>query len=124
MNDPVFHGGDIFLSWIITGETRPYSAPMGTFKAISPKRPFFVGGPGAWEAVLRVSNIDLNAADSVSGGQFWRITPMVNWHMNDQARLELSYGIGFLDRFGVRSTTEFFQARLQIQFTKLSVAED
>jgi phosphate-selective porin OprO/OprP len=124
MNNPVFHGGDIFLSWIITGETRPYSAPMGTFKAISPKRPFFQGGPGAWEAVLRVSNIDLNAADSVSGGQFWRITPMVNWHMNDQARLELSYGIGFLDRFGVRSTTEFFQARIQLQFTKLSVAED
>lgn len=124
MHDPVFHGGDVFVSWVITGENRAYSAPMGTFRAISPKRPFFEGGPGAWEAVLRVSNIDLNASDSLSGGQFWRITPMVNWHMNDQARLELSYGIGFLDRFGVRSTTEFFQARLQLQFTKLSVAED
>jgi len=122
-NDPVFHGGDIFVSWIITGETRPYTAPMGTFKAVSPRRPVFQGGPGAWEAVLRVSNIDLNT-DSLSGGQFWRITPMVNWHLNDQARLELSYGLGFLDRFGVRSTTEFFQARVQLQFTKLSAVSD
>jgi len=121
--DPVFHGGDAFFSWIITGETRPYVAPLGTFRAISPARPVWKGGPGAWEAVLRVSYIDLDT-DSLSGGKMWRVTPMVNWHLNDQARLELSYGISGLDRFGGHSTTEFFQARLQLQFTKLSVATD
>ena len=31
---------------------------------------------------------------------------------------------GGLDRFGGHSRTEFFQARLQLQFTKLSVATD
>jgi phosphate-selective porin OprO/OprP len=123
VGNPVFHGGDAFFSWIVTGETRPYTAPLGTFRAISPARPVFKGGPGAWEAVLRVSYIDLDT-DSLSGGKLWRVTPMVNWHLNDQARLELTYGISGLDRFGGHSTTEFFQARLQLQFTKLSVATD
>jgi phosphate-selective porin OprO and OprP len=122
-NDPIFHGGDMMVSWIVTGETRPYAAPVGTFRAVSPARPVFKGGPGAFEAVLRVSYIDLDS-DSLSGGKFWRITPMVNWHLNDQARLEVSYGIGGLNRFGGHSRTEFFQARLQLQFTKLSVATD
>jgi phosphate-selective porin OprO and OprP len=123
MGDPAFHGGDVSVSWIITGETRPYAAPLGTFRAVSPARPVFKGGPGAWEAVLRLSYIDLDA-DSLRGGKMWRVTPMVNWHLNDRARLELSYGVAGLDRFGIRGTTEFFQARLQLQFTKLSVATD
>ena len=121
--DPFFHGGDAMVSWIVTGETRPYAAPAGTFRAVSPARPVFKGGPGAIEAVLRVSYIDLDS-DNLNGGKFWRVTPMVNWHLNDQARLEVSYGIGGLDRFGGHSRTEFFQARLQLQFTKLSVATD
>ena len=120
--DPVFHGGDIFVSWLVTGETRRYAAPMGTFKAISPSRPVWQGGPGAWEAVLRFSYIDLDS-DSLRGGKLWRVTPMVNWHLNDQARLEMSYGVGGLDRFGIRGVTEFFQMRLQLQFTKLSVGD-
>ena len=122
-HDPFFQGGAAFVSWIVTGETRPYSAPAGTFSAISPKRPVFKGGPGAFEAVLNVSYIDLDS-DSLSGGKFWRVTPMVNWYLNTQARLEFSYGLGGLDRFGGHSRTEFFQARLQLQFTKLSVATD
>jgi phosphate-selective porin OprO and OprP len=121
--DPMFHGGDVFVSWIVTGETRPYTAPLGTFKAVSPARPVFKGGHGAIEAVLRVSYSDLET-DSLSGGRFWRVTPMVNWHLSDQARLAVSYGVGGLDRFGGHSITEFFQARVQLQFTKLSVATD
>ena len=31
-------------------------------------------------------------------------------------RLELAYGVGQLDRFGVVGTTQFFQSRLQFQF--------
>ena len=120
--NPRFHGGDVFVSWIATGETRPYVAPLGTFRAVSPARPVFKGGPGAVEAVVRVSYIDLTS-DSLSGGRFWRVTPMVNWHLSDQARLEFSYGISSLDRFGVRSTTEFFQARCQLQFTKLAATD-
>jgi hypothetical protein len=31
-------------------------------------------------------------------------------------RLELSYGVGQLDRFGTTGTTQFFQSRFQFQF--------
>ena len=46
----------------------------------------------------------------------WRITPMINWHMTDNARLELVYGYGKLDRFDLNGATQFFQTRLQLEF--------
>lgn len=114
-SNPVFNGGEIAASWIITGETRRYEVPGSYFKAVVPARSVFDGGPGAWEAVLRFSKSDLNSA-LVAGGTFWRITPMVNWHLSNNVRLEVAYGYGVLDRFGVRGGTQFFQSRLQTQY--------
>lgn len=112
--DPLFHGGEIFAAWLLTGETRPYSARGALFQAVSPARTVFEGGPGAWEFVLRYSYADLNE-ESIRGGRFRRITPMVNWHLSDHVRLEFAYGYGVLDRFGLQGTTQFFQTRLQLQ---------
>ncbi|HZL85975.1 MAG TPA: porin [Candidatus Krumholzibacteria bacterium] len=111
--DPVFQGGDVVATWILTGETRAYNTVGGFFKSVSPARTLFEGGPGAVEAVLRFSYIDLDGG-SLRGGKFWRLTPMVNWHMSDHVRLELTYGYGKLDRFDVRGGTHFFQSRLQL----------
>jgi phosphate-selective porin OprO/OprP len=113
--DPLFHGGDAVVSWLITGETRKYNTAGGYFLAVSPRRTVFEGGPGAWEAVVRLSYIDLDDGP-VRGGRFWRLTPMVNWYLSDNLRLELAYGVGQLDRSGVLGTTQFFQSRLQFQF--------
>ncbi len=110
--DPDFHGGDVFAAYILTGETRPYNARGGFFSAVSPARPVFDGGWGAWELVLRYSYTDLDSGP-IRGGKFWRITPMVNWHLTDNVRLELSYGYGRLDRFGLEGDTQFFQTRIQ-----------
>lgn len=112
--DPLFHGGEIFAAWLLTGETRPYSARGALFQAVSPARTVFEGGPGAWELVLRYSYADLNEAE-IRGGRFRRITPMVNWYLSDHVRLELAYGYGVLDRFGLQGSTHFFQTRLQLQ---------
>jgi phosphate-selective porin OprO/OprP len=113
--DPVFHGGDAVVSWLITGETRKYNTAGGYFLAVSPKRTVLQGGPGAWEALVRLSFIDLDDGP-IHGGRFWRLTPMVNWYLTDHMRLEAAYGVGQLDRFGVIGTTQFFQTRLQFQF--------
>jgi phosphate-selective porin OprO/OprP len=113
--DPVFHGGDAVASWLITGETRKYNKTGGYFVAVSPKRTVFEGGPGAFEALLRLSYVDLDDGP-IHGGRFWRLTPMVNWYLSDHLRLELAYGVGQLDRFGTTGTTQFFQSRLQFQF--------
>lgn len=113
--NPLFHGGDIFAAWLISGETRAYNMVGGYFKAVSPAKTVFNGGPGAWEAVLRFSYIDLDSG-TLRGGKFWRLTPMVNWHLSDHVRLELAYGYGTLERFDRTGATQFFQSRIQMQF--------
>ncbi|HET9765775.1 MAG TPA: porin [Thermoanaerobaculia bacterium] len=113
--DSLFHGGEVVVSWNITGETRGYNTRGGFFKAVSPEQTVFEGGPGAWEAVLRLSYIDLDD-EGIQGGKFWRITPMMNWHLSDNARLEFAYGYGTLDRFDLEGGTHFFQSRIQLQF--------
>lgn len=112
--NPLFHGGDVFVSWMATGEIRSYNTAGGYFNGISPARPVFGGGPGAWEFVARFSYIDLNGG-TLRGGKFWRITPMVNWHLSDNVRLEMVYGVGSLNRFELQGRTQFFQTRLQLQ---------
>ena len=114
-HDPFFHGGEVVATWLITGETRTYNTVGGFFRAVSPARPVFQGGPGAWELVFRVSNIDLDSRN-LRGGRFQRLTPMVNWYLSDNVRLEIAYGYGRLERFDVTGHTQFFQSRLQLQF--------
>jgi phosphate-selective porin OprO/OprP len=111
---PLFHGGDVVVSWMASGETRRYNAPGAFFEGISPARPVFEGGPGGWELVVRFSYIDLDDG-ALRGGKFWRLTPMVNWHLSDNVRLELTYGYGSLERFDLVGKTQFFQTRLQLQ---------
>ena len=112
--DPFFHGGEVVVTYLLTGETRAYNTRGGFFNQVSPAKSVFRGGPGAWEAVLRASYIDLDGG-TLRGGRFWRITPMVNWHLSDRLRLEFTYGYGKLDRFDLRGATHFFQSRVQLQ---------
>jgi phosphate-selective porin OprO/OprP len=113
--DPIFNGGDVVVTWLPTGEVRSYNTRGGFFNQVSPTRPVFQGGPGAWELVGRFSYANLNDKQ-VQGGIFWRFTPMVNWYLSDNVRLEFSYGYGSLDRFNLIGKTQFFQTRIQLQF--------
>jgi phosphate-selective porin OprO/OprP len=117
--NPFLHGGDVVATWLVTGETRAYETPGGIFDEITPKRSLFRGGLGAWEPVLRFSYINV-ATDSLSGGRFWRVTPMVNWYMSKDARFEFSYGYGNLNRFATVGSSEFFQLRLQLKVSKFA----
>jgi phosphate-selective porin OprO/OprP len=73
----------------------------------------FEGGPGAWEAVLHLSFLDLDSGN-FKGGKMWRLTPMVNWHLSDNIRWEFIYGYAELDRFDFDGHTQFLQSRLQL----------
>lgn len=112
--NPLFKGGDWVATYLITGETRVYDTAGGFFREIVPKRPVFNGGPGAWELLLRYSQINLDSGP-IQGGQFKRITPGVNWYLTDSVRFEFEYGYGHLDRFNLSGNTQFFQARIQLQ---------
>ena len=109
--DPVFHGGNISAAWLITGETRGYNKVSGYFNAVSPRRTVFEGGPGAWEASLNFSYIDLDDG-TLRGGKMWRVTPAILWHLMDYMRIQAEYGYGRLDRFDLKGNTQFVQIRL------------
>jgi phosphate-selective porin OprO/OprP len=111
--NPTFVGGDVVASYIITGESRPYNTATAIFGFVPVTKSVFKGGPGAWEVLLRYSTLDLNGG-TIQGGKFTRITPMVNWYLSKDVRLELAYGYGVLDRFGMKGVTQFFQARIQL----------
>ncbi|HET8692271.1 MAG TPA: porin [Steroidobacteraceae bacterium] len=112
--DPFFHGGEVVVTWLTGGQRRPYNAKTGVFGGIVPQTSIFEGGRGTWEFVARLSYTDLDDG-AIQGGKFWRFTPMVNWHMSPNVRLELVYGYGELDRFGVKGGSQFFQTRIQLQ---------
>jgi len=114
VGSPWFWGGNIVMAWLPTGEVRRYNLVGNYFRGILPTRTVVQGGPGAWELVLTLSYTDLTDK-SINGGRFWRVTPMLNVHLTDNARLEFAYGYGRLNRFGVTGGYQWVQSRLQLQ---------
>ncbi|HEY7750993.1 MAG TPA: porin [Ignavibacteriaceae bacterium] len=111
-DNPLFQGGDVVVIYVLTGESRPYSTVSGIYAFVPVDESVFDGGSGALEVVLRYSNLDLDDG-TITGGKFWRFTPMINWYLSENVRLELAYGYGVLNRFGLEGVTQFFQSRIQ-----------
>jgi phosphate-selective porin OprO/OprP len=114
MGDPWFHGGEAVVAWVATGETRSFNLAGSYFKEVSPDSTVVQGGPGAWAPMVKFSYSNLTNGP-VHGGIFWRLTPMLNWYLTDNVRLEFAYGEGVLERFGTKGETRFFQSRLQLR---------
>ena len=83
------------ISYLFTDATRPYTTMGSIFGFVPVKKSAFKGGLGELEAVLRFSTLDLNNG-SIQGGQFWRITPMINWYMTRAFRTSLFMAMEFL----------------------------
>ena len=111
--DHKFYGGDVFIAYMISGNTRPYNT-VGSIYGFVPqaKKSIFKGGAGQWEAVLKFSKYDLDDG-VIKGGKFWRITPMVNWYLNKIIRWEFVYGYGIFERYNLKGKVQFFETRLQ-----------
>ena len=112
--NPWFHGGEAVVSWITTGEIRSYNPAGNYFREVSPDSTVLQGGPGAWAPLIKFSYSNLTNGP-VQGGIFWRVTPMINWYLTDNLRLEFAYGYGVLTRFGLKGATQFFQSRIQMR---------
>ncbi|HJS45951.1 MAG TPA: porin [Rhizomicrobium sp.] len=104
IDHPTFEGWYVEGSWIITGETRPYTPnslnnETGGFQQPVPSRPFSLRGDswGAWELVARYSSVDLNWNPSqtatasrlagVVGGKETIFDIGINWYMNRNVKL-------------------------------------
>lgn len=112
LSNPSFYGGEWVVSYILTGQSRPYSTVSGIYAFVPVPEPVLKGGWGTWELLFRLTSLDLDDG-LIRGGKLWRFTPMINWYMSDHLRLEFVYGYGVMDRFGLSGTTQFFQARMQ-----------
>jgi phosphate-selective porin OprO/OprP len=112
-NDPLFHGGEVFAAYLLTGETHPYNPKTGVFGNVVPTKSFFDNGWGAWELAARGSYVDLDS-ETIKGGRFARISTQLNWYVSQNVRLEAVYGYGVLDRMNVTGETQFFQTRVQL----------
>ncbi|MHC5011588.1 MAG: OprO/OprP family phosphate-selective porin [Planctomycetota bacterium] len=118
--DPAFSAWYVFASWFLTGESRNFSRRHGRFAGVETCHDFLgegCRGMGAWELVLRYSNLDLRSG-GVNGGEVGDLTAGLNWYLNDNMRVMLNYiHADITDTRGVAGadgTVDIFQVRFQV----------
>ncbi|GAA0723390.1 OprO/OprP family phosphate-selective porin [Dokdonella soli] len=99
------HGGYVFGSWVLSGESRPYSGGN-----IKPK-----GRWGAWELLLRYSELDLNDG-AIQGGREHDWTLGANWYLTEHFKLQANVIRAWSDKGNLSLDPTIFEARAQIYF--------
>ncbi|MBT3294547.1 MAG: porin [Verrucomicrobia bacterium] len=113
-DDEYYAGWYTTLSWILTGETRPYDAHSGSFGRLRPLHPAGEGGVGAWEVAARFSTLDLD--DGIPGGSEDNLTLGLNWYVNTHTRFMLNLIDASAERAGEESDVTIIQLRAQLDF--------
>jgi phosphate-selective porin OprO/OprP len=108
-----FYGGNVVISYFFTGTNRPYNTVGNILGFTKVRSSVFKGGLGEIEGVVSFSTFKLNDG-TINGGQFWRVTPMINWFLNKALRWEFIYGYGVLDRYNLKGSVQFFETRFQV----------
>jgi len=103
--------------YVLTGEHRPYSRKPAILRQVTPSRPFGTdGGIGAVELATRFSMMDLNRG-GMSGGELDQMSFIINWYLNDAAKVQLMYSHADLERtLEGRGQTDIFVSRFQVLF--------
>lgn len=97
-----------FASWVVTGESRPYSG--GNVDNIKPK-----GAYGALELALRYSELDLNDSP-IYGGRESDWTLGANWYINRYLKLQANYVHAQSSRRNLVVDPNVVEVRAQVQF--------
>lgn len=92
-------GGYALVSAFVTGGRRRYRESTGRFSGVEVGRATYDGGPGAVEAVLRYSDLDLNDG-FVRGGRMESITLGANWYSDENTRLGVNWVRSDIDGIG------------------------
>ena len=85
-DDPCSTAATRVVTWIITGETRRTTRRERSSMRFSRAKSVFEGGPGRGRPSL-TSRTPTSTTARFEGGKYWRVTPMVNWHLADNFRL-------------------------------------
>ena len=95
-------------SWVLTGESRPYS--KGTIGNVRPVHDY-----GAFEVAVRYSSVDLNDGP-VYGGKEDDWTIGANWYLGQHFKLQANYIRAFSDKGTVALDPKITELRAQISF--------
>jgi phosphate-selective porin OprO/OprP len=98
----------VFGSWVLTGESRPYA--QGNVSGIKPN-----GTWGAWELLLRYSELDLNDG-SIQGGKEHDWTLGTNWYLTQHFKLQANYIQATSVKGNLPLDPRIFELRAQIYF--------
>lgn len=98
----------VFGSWVLTGESRPYSG--GNVNNIKPK-----GDWGAWELLARYSTLDLNDG-GVYGGKEHDWTLGVNWYLTQHFKFQANYVRASAEKGNLDVDPRIVELRAQIFF--------
>ncbi len=129
LGDPVrggssadFSGYYVQVSWLMTGETHPFS--KGAPGRIKPRSPLGDGGRGAFELAVRYSGLDLTDTSAhIEFGELSNTTVGLNWYTSANSRIMLNYVIS--DYMGpdaeergedIEGSTSALLTRFQIDF--------
>lgn len=125
--EPFFDGWYSQVSYILTGEHRPYDRKFAVFSRLHPDRDAirYAGdpkdkticlGPGAWEVACRVTQVDLND-NGFSGGRNTDFTVGLNWYLSPYLRFTSNYIHAMpRDQAGVDSEADIFAMRMGYEF--------
>jgi phosphate-selective porin OprO/OprP len=142
IDHPTFTGWTVGGTWLLTGETKPYTAGTYIASALAetqagygapiPSRPFSLDGGswGAWELTARYSDTDLGWHQTqlasttqlagINGGRQRILAVGVNWYLNRNVRMILDDNIVRISK-GVatnldRDSQDFNVVGLRIQY--------
>ncbi len=107
-----FQGASASISFVFTGERRPYRVGTGSFGSIKPKHKW-----GAIELAGRVSHLDLDDGP-ITGGVEDNATVALNWYWTRGSRLAIDYVKirAHPNRNGIDETPDALLLRIQVGF--------
>jgi phosphate-selective porin OprO/OprP len=113
-----FYGFYGFVSWYLTGESRPYDREAGKFARLVPLRSFAWGKEGGWgalEAAARFSYTDLNDGN-VRGGRLSMLMTSLNWYLQPHLTWMLDFGVGNVSDGASDGRMVILQTRMGVDF--------
>ncbi|MFT4246734.1 MAG: porin [Pseudomonas sp.] len=102
------NGQYVYGSWVLTGESRPYSG--GAVSNIKPEHDY-----GAVELLARYSRLDLDDA-GIDGGRQHAWTLGANWYLTSHFKFQANYVKADVSRAGTHTKPDIVELRAQVMF--------
>jgi phosphate-selective porin OprO/OprP len=113
-----FYGAYAYVSWFLTGESRPYDRRKGCFQRLIPLEDLGLGRGSGWGAVqigARASYTDLTD-DDIRGGRMALAMGELNWYLHSHVRWMFNLGGGNISAGSHDGNLLLFQSRVGVDF--------